>query len=201
MSPTAIEYFYDEAGVNFGGTSGAPLLNESGEVVGLNLGGGALRGKEFGFGNPATSFAALVSAAVESNQRHATDRDALGKTMAAILKGFAEGDVDTVMLYHHPDVAKALSYTKTLTGRDAVKADLAGTFQSFRLEFVEHHLESLLVQDDYAVEQTTFAIKGTPKAGGESWIFRGRALVVYVRYVGSPTGWASLREMIQPATE
>jgi hypothetical protein len=66
VSTNSIEYFYDEAGVNFAGTSGAPILNESGEVVGMNLGGGELQGKEFGFGNPAKSFAALVTTAIDS---------------------------------------------------------------------------------------------------------------------------------------
>jgi ketosteroid isomerase-like protein len=131
----------------------------------------------------------------------AADRAAMEKTMAAITKGFAERDVDAVMQYHHPDVMKALSYTKILKGRDAVKADMAGTFRSFKVEFVEHEIESLFIQGDYAFELTRFAVRGTPKAGGESWIFRGRAMVVYVRYAGSPTGWASLREMVQPATE
>lgn len=68
ISPTAIEYFYDEPGVNFAGTSGAPILNESGEVVGMNLGGGELQGKEYGFGNPAKTFSALVSAALDSKK-------------------------------------------------------------------------------------------------------------------------------------
>ena len=141
----------------------------------------------------------LTSIAVRAEA--VSDRVAMEKTMAAIAKGFADGDVDAVMQYHHPDVAKALNYKKVLVGRDAVKADMAGTFKSFKVEFIEHHIESLLIQDGYAVEQTTFAVRGTPRAGGEPWIFRGRAMVVYVRYAGSPTGWASLREMVQPATE
>ncbi|HWA24303.1 MAG TPA: nuclear transport factor 2 family protein [Lacunisphaera sp.] len=131
----------------------------------------------------------------------AADRAAMEKTMVAITKGFAEGDVDAVMRYHHPDVAKALNYRKVLVGREAVKADMTGTFRSFKVEFIEHEIESLLIQGDYAIEQTRFAVKGTPKSGGDPWVFRGRAMVVYVRYAGSPTGWASLREMVQPATE
>lgn len=129
-----------------------------------------------------------------------TDEQAMKYTMAAIAKGFAEGDVDAVMKYHHPDVLKALSYTKVVKGREAVRAEMAKTFASFKVEFIEHDIESLLIEGDYAIEQTHFAVKGTPKAGGEPWIFRGRAMVLYVRYADSPTGWASLREMIQPAT-
>jgi len=32
-------------------------------------------------------------------------------------------------------------------------------------------------------------------------ISRGRAMVVYVRYKDSPTGWASIREMAQTAPD
>lgn len=62
----ALEYFYEESGVNFAGTSGAPLLNEGGEVVGINLGGRNVQGKTFGFANPAGSFAGLVSSAIKA---------------------------------------------------------------------------------------------------------------------------------------
>jgi len=60
VSPNELEYAYDESGANLAGTSGAPLLNENGEVVGMNLGGGKTDGKEHGIGNPAASFSLLV---------------------------------------------------------------------------------------------------------------------------------------------
>lgn len=105
------------------------------------------------------------------------------------------------MRYHHPDVNKALSFHKVLIGRDAVAADLRSTLQQFRLEFVENNVESLLIENKTAVEQTLFTIKGTPVGGGQPFFFKGRAMVVYVRYKGSPTGWASIREIIQPASD
>jgi ketosteroid isomerase-like protein len=129
------------------------------------------------------------------------DRHALEKTSEAIRTAFARGEIATVMAYHHPDVIKALSFRRYLNGRDAVEADLRGTLQQFNLEFVENRVESLLVEDKTAVEQTVFTIKGTPKGGGEPFLFKGRAMVVYVRYKKSPTGWASIREMIQPASD
>jgi ketosteroid isomerase-like protein len=125
------------------------------------------------------------------------DRDALEKTSEAIRAAFARGDAATAMEYHHPDVVKALAFHKYLKGRDAVAADLRATLQQFTLEFVENHLESLLIEGNTAVEQTLFAIKGTPKGGGAPFLFKGRAMVVYIRYKNSPTGWASIREMIQ----
>jgi ketosteroid isomerase-like protein len=92
------------------------------------------------------------------------------------------------MAYHHPDVIKATSYDKSFVGRESWKADLAGTFQRFKLEFTEHKVENMFFQGDTAVEQSVFAIKGIPKNGGEPFLFKGRALVVYVRYKKSPSG-------------
>jgi hypothetical protein len=66
ISEKMIQYVYDQGGFNFAGTSGAPVLNESGEVVAINLGGGEFKGREFGFGNPATSFIGLISEALSS---------------------------------------------------------------------------------------------------------------------------------------
>jgi ketosteroid isomerase-like protein len=128
------------------------------------------------------------------------DREELRKTSEAIRAAFSQGDADEVLRYHHPDVRKALSFRNVLIGREAVAADLRGTLQKFRLEWVENNVESLMVEGDTAVEQTLFAIKSTPLKGGEPVLFKGRAMVVYVRYKGSPTGWASIREIIQPAT-
>jgi ketosteroid isomerase-like protein len=128
------------------------------------------------------------------------DRASLHKTSEAIRAAFARGDIEAIMAYHHPDVIKALSYDKYLVGRDAVRADLLGTLHNNRLEFVEHHVENLFFQGDTAVEMSTFTIRGTPKSGGEPFQFKGRAMVVYVRYKQSPTGWASIREVVQLAT-
>jgi ketosteroid isomerase-like protein len=147
--------------------------------------------------------AILGSACVAYNHPAAShdDRTALQNTSEAIRAAFAKGDVATVIKYHHPDVNKALSFHKILVGRDAVAADLQDTFQHSRLEFVENRVESLLIERNTAVEQTLFTIRGIPTGGGEPFLFKGRAMVVYVRYPESPTGWASIREIIQPATD
>jgi len=129
-----------------------------------------------------------------------TDRAALEKTSIAIRAAFSAGDVATAMRYHHPEVRKALAYNKVLIGRDAVAADLESTFQQFHLDFIENHVESLLLEGDTAIEQTRFTIRGTPLRGGDPFLFKGRSMIVYVRSKESPTGWASIREIIQPAT-
>jgi hypothetical protein len=63
-----LEYSFEETGINFGGTSGAPLLNEAGELVGMNLGGRQAGEKMRGFGNPAASFVALVAEALNAKR-------------------------------------------------------------------------------------------------------------------------------------
>jgi ketosteroid isomerase-like protein len=137
----------------------------------------------------------------------ASDRAALEKTGAAIREAFARGDIDAAMAYHHPDVTKAFNFTTDTTqpfsygkyakGRDAVRAGLVAGFQAAHFEFIENRTESLLIQGGTAVEQTVFAIKITPKNGEPASVFSGRTVVVYVRYKKSPTGWASIREVIQ----
>lgn len=131
--------------------------------------------------------------------RSINDREALEKTSEGIRAAFARGDVAAILAYHHPEVVKALSFEKTIHGRQALQADLEETLQRFTLEWKENRVESILIQGDTAVEQTVFTIQGTPKNGGESFLLKGRAQVVYVRYEESPTGWASIREVVQPA--
>lgn len=129
------------------------------------------------------------------------DRKDLEQTSIGIRAAFAIGDIPAIISYHHPDVVKALSYEKFLNGRDAVAADLKGTLQYFTLNFKENKVESLLIKGNVATEIALFTIEGTPKDGGKPFVFKGRAMVVYVRYKPSPTGWASIREVIQPAAD
>jgi ketosteroid isomerase-like protein len=128
------------------------------------------------------------------------DRNSLEKTSQAIRAAFARGDIATIIAYHHPEVVKSLSYGNYLIGRDAVEGDITATLQRFNLEWKENHVRSILIQGDTAVELADFVIQGTPKKEGEPFLFRGRAMIVYVRSKNSPTGWASIREIIQPAT-
>ena len=138
--------------------------------------------------------------ATPSQADSASDRAAVEATGAAIRAAFAAGNVAEIMRYHHPDVRKALSFANVEVGGEAVAAGLQGSLRQFHVEFVENNVESLLIEGDTAIEQTVFAIKATPIAGSQPAIFRGRTMVVYVRSKDSPTGWASIRELIQPAT-
>jgi ketosteroid isomerase-like protein len=137
--------------------------------------------------------------ATNSRARTEADRESLEKTSEAIRAAFARGDIQAIVSYHHPDVVKSLNYGHLLNDRDAVQADLTGVLQRFSLEWKENNVRSLLIQGDTAVELTDFTIQGTPKSQGAPFTYRGRAMVVYVRYKNSSTGWASIREIIQPA--
>ncbi len=130
------------------------------------------------------------------------DRAALAATSDSILAAFARGDADAAMVYHHPDVVKALDVADSaLRGRAVVRAALAGALRHARLEFVENRVESLTVSDDAAVELTRFAIRSTPRRAGHGApsVSRGRTMVVWVRSSASPTGWLLFRELLQPA--
>lgn len=129
------------------------------------------------------------------------DRDSLKNTSIAIRAAFSRGDVDGILVFHHPDVTKALDYNSYQKGIESLRPGLKGTLDSFHLEFVENKVESLYINGETAVEQTRFTIKGTPKAKGDPFIFKGRSMIVYTKYKGSPTGWATIREMIQPSTD
>ncbi|WP_299291458.1 hypothetical protein [uncultured Mucilaginibacter sp.] len=129
------------------------------------------------------------------------ERDSLRNTSIAIRAAFSKGDVDRIIAFHHPDVIKAVSYNSYQKGRETLRPGLKGTLDSFYLDFVENKTESLYINGETAIEQTLFTIKGTPKGKGEPFIFKGRSMIVYVKYKESPTGWATIREMIQPATE
>jgi ketosteroid isomerase-like protein len=110
------------------------------------------------------------------------DRAAIRKTGDAIRAAFARGDVDGIMAYHHPDVIKALTPGSDYQiGSDAVRAGLMQTLQSFSLHFDQSHVDNLFFEGNTAVEESSFAVRGTPKANAQPFVFKGRSLAVYVR--------------------
>ncbi|HEX9060540.1 MAG TPA: serine protease [Clostridia bacterium] len=59
-------YFeYEEKDIVLQATSGAPIINSAGEVVGLNIGGGEQKGKKVGIANPCTSMTKMIKKALE----------------------------------------------------------------------------------------------------------------------------------------
>jgi len=153
---------------------------------------------------PATIFLVTLILAfglsTKTYAQYEKEKSEILKTGELIRAAFSEGDIEAIKSFHHPEVIKALAYKNLLTGRDAVIKGLTETLENFTLEFVENNIESILIQGDIAIEQTLFSIKGTPKKGGEPFGFSGRTMVTYIRYKKSPTGWATIREIIQQAT-
>lgn len=129
------------------------------------------------------------------------DRADIEKTGEAVRAVFARGDIRAILAYHHPDVTKALAYDRYLVGRSALEADLRSTFEAYSLEFLQNDVEILSIHGDIATEQILFSVKGTPKKSGSPFLFKGRTMLILVRYDKSPTGWATLREIVQPAPE
>jgi hypothetical protein len=58
-------YEFDNPDIHIVATSGAPVLNQKGEVVAINLGGGKYDNRSFGFGNPVTAFHSHLQTAVD----------------------------------------------------------------------------------------------------------------------------------------
>lgn len=145
--------------------------------------------------------ACSLSASASQSTDLQADRAAIDKTSEAVRAAFARGDVPAILSYHHPDVSKALAYHKYLIGRGALEKDLRATFESYSLKFLQNDVESLTIRGDTAIEQILFSVKGTPRKDGKPFLFKGRTLLVLVRYDKSPTGWATLREIVQPAPD
>ncbi len=123
-------------------------------------------------------------------------------TGAAVREAFKNGDVETIKLYHHPQVVKALGYNNLKMGREAVLDGLRETMANFDLEFLDEKKEELFLnQGDLVIKQMLFGLRLIPKNGDEPFVFRGRTLVILQRYDKSPTGWATIHEMIQPYEE
>ncbi len=129
------------------------------------------------------------------------DQESFSKTRDALHEGFAKGDVEAVLDLHHPDVAKYFGGKNIINGREELKKQLTDLFNYAKTEFIQNEIESTIFNGDAAVETSIFGMRLTPKNGDSARVIRGRSMVVYVRYKDSPTGWASLREMVQEMPE
>ena len=125
------------------------------------------------------------------------DINAFKKLRADLGAAFINGDVQTITSYHHPDVVKALAVDNLLVGRDANMASLKGTLEAYSVNFKEHKIESFEIHGNTATEISSFTIEGTPRGNSQPFTFKGRSMVIYIRYKESPAGWALIREMIQ----
>src|SRR5450432_1751971 len=142
-------------------------------------------------------FICLTSCTTPDPAGSQEDRASFNKTKTAIMDGFARGDVEAVLALHHPEVVKYFGGKNIVTGREGLRKQLSNMFNYGKAEFIENDIESTVFNGDAVVETSIFGMRLIPKNGDSSRIFRGRSMVVYVRYKDSPTGWASIREMVQ----
>ena len=127
------------------------------------------------------------------------DREGLKKTTAAIRDAFSRGDIEAILALHHPDVVKYFGGKNVMTGREMMRKQLTSWLNGNKVEFVENTVESTVFNGETAIETSIFEIRDVPKNGGPASTGRGRSMVVYIKYPQSPTGWVSLREMVQEA--
>jgi ketosteroid isomerase-like protein len=133
------------------------------------------------------------------NSGTAADGEGLNKMTTAIRDAFGRGDIEAILILHHPDVIKYFGGTTVITGREGLRQQLTDWLGKNKVEFVENKVESTVFNGATAVETSLFEIKSTSKNGGPPVYVRGRAMAVFVKYAASPTGWVSLREMTQEA--
>ena len=126
-------------------------------------------------------------------------KQSLEKATAAIRSAFEKGDAALVAQLHSKDVIKYFGGNNVIVGRDAVEKGARDWFKNSKVEFVENAVENTEFVGKIAIQTSIFAIKTTPKSGGESSIGRGRSMVIYIQDKTSPTGWLTLREFVQEA--
>jgi Trypsin-like peptidase domain len=66
VTSDCLDYILDDAGLELGGTSGAPVVNEKGEVIGINAAGAKIDGKLHAYANPAGMFVPKIQNALLS---------------------------------------------------------------------------------------------------------------------------------------
>ncbi|MEO9868953.1 hypothetical protein [Ekhidna sp.] len=142
---------------------------------------------------------ALMVSCQPSSFEEAESKKQLEETSKAIRTAFKNGNVDSIMLYHHPDVMKVFSFDEEPGDFAMVKKGLEDLLVNNEVHFEESEIESRLINDNTSILQTKFKLFGKVKSTGEEWSYEGRTMVVSVKYDKSPTGWATIREIVQPA--
>ena len=124
-----------------------------------------------------------------------------------------EGSIERMaraLLHRGPDEEGFLEFARSLRSPDLYQAirdaEPLSSIRGYRgTENRQQHLEKmrkwperLLVMGDAAVRIFHFNIRATPVSGGSPSSFTGRSMVVYPRSKESPTGWVTIRELVQP---
>ena len=127
------------------------------------------------------------------------DLDAIAATRRAVFSAYRRGDVETMMAHFHPDVIQIPAFDKVLVGIDAVRANYEAALALFDI-VLKDALENMEVAGDVATSHGTYTVTLTPKSGAAAIQRAGRYLVLMRRHAASPTGWATWRELVQPAS-
>jgi ketosteroid isomerase-like protein len=126
------------------------------------------------------------------------DQQAIEETRERVFTAYKAGDLDTMMVHFHPDVIQIPSYDKALIGKERVRANYAAALEMFDI-VISDDLENMYIDGDVATTHGLYTVTLTPKAGGEPMQRSGRYMVIMKRWAGSPTGWSTFRELVQPA--
>ena len=129
----------------------------------------------------------------------ADDRESLERTTRAIRDGFGRGDVSAVVALHHPDVIKYFGGANVVKGRAALEKGLSAMFKDFEGRIHRQSRREHAVPGRNRCGDEHLPDEGDIEGQREIDDLRRCAMVVYVRYKGSPTGWASIREMASGA--
>jgi ketosteroid isomerase-like protein len=129
----------------------------------------------------------------------AADRAGLLRTTTTIRDAFGRGDIEAILALHHPEVIKYFGGNTVIKGREGLRRQLSGWLGNNKVEFLENSVESTVFNGSTAIETSLYTIESVPKNGDPAVFARGRAMVVFVKYPASPTGWVSLREVTQEA--
>lgn len=140
----------------------------------------------------------LAGCKVTQETHNKDDQLAIEETRTRVFTAYKAGDLETMMAYFHPDVIQIPSYDKLLIGKERVQANYAAALSMFDI-VISDDLEDMHIDGDVATTHGLYTVTLTPKAGGEPMQRSGRYMVIMKRWAGSPTGWSTFRELVQPA--
>lgn len=95
------------------------------------------------------------------------ERASLDKATAAIRNAFEKGDAALATQLHSPNIEKYFGGNNVVIGRADLEKGLNDWFQNSKVEFIENKVESTVFNGETAIQTVIFAIKSTPKNGGE----------------------------------
>ena len=97
-----------------------------------------------------------------------------------ILDALSSGDADAYVACFAADAMLMPPGAEAVTGKDAIRAWVAGLFNQFDVT-VQVFRQELHFTSDWAFERHNYALTATPKNGGTPSVDRGKAVVISKR--------------------